>query len=362
MPMSIAGLVQLAMAEGDASINAGDRLVAAGVVALPEIVKVLSDPWGSPGRLPDVLISIYAEAEIGVVEEALKSQQLVVFQSAVRALGKRSDGQGGSLLYDRLGDPTELLGRRADIARACGDLGDPRGIPMLDSALGAGLAAPRSPDVAPVLVIEAIVALAKLGSFAAGVHLVSLLRDSYPPTVELAAKGLQIAVGSGMVDALSGCVLSGSAETRIAAVEALFLLGVPRAASALGRGLHSDDPRVRNNCRVRLNDIFGTECADDSGGVRQLEEHALAAQSRWPDTIRYRSGRPFTVERLVELVSPENLRNAEVLREIALATGLRVTGREQLQTVGGSELGRQFPQVGALYRWGKIPPLSFIFS
>ncbi|MFD8969709.1 HEAT repeat domain-containing protein [Streptomyces sp. NPDC059568] len=348
--MNIPDLVERACGTGEDAAVAAELLVAVGAAALPAIVEAMRDPWSDTGKLFDVLTSIYSEVDVGTLVDALGSRQLQVFQAALRTLGERADEQSRNVLLERLQNPRELPSRRADIARVCGESGDPNGVSVLQAVLEESLSSPGTAEVPPVLTVESAVALAKLGDFSAGVHVVAFLGDDFPPTAALAAEALKIAVGAGMIGALAQTVEGPSPEARIAAIDPLFLLGVPAAAAVLAHGLRSDDPDVRHNCRVRLNDVLGTTFSDSDRELGSLEVHAAETLATWDESTRYRAGVPFFVGTLAELVRPGNPRNGEIAQEILLATGWHVDVSDQFDA--DIELGERFPQRGTLYRWG----------
>ncbi|MFE4829911.1 HEAT repeat domain-containing protein [Streptomyces sp. NPDC056672] len=348
--MNIPDLVERARGTGGDAAAAAGLLVTAGAAALPAITEAMSDPWSETGELFDALTSVYSEADIGTLVDALGSRRIQIFQAALCALGKRTDELSRSVLLERLQNPQELPSRRADIARVCGESGGPNGVSVLRAVLEESLSRPRAVEVPPVLTIESAVALAKLGDFSAGVHVVPFLGDDFPPTAALAAEALKIAVGAGMIDALTQTVERPSSEVRIAAIDPLFLLGVPAAAAVLARGLRSDVPDVRHNCRVRLNDVLGTTFSDSDRELLALEVHAAETLATWDEGTRYRAGAPFLVGTLAELARPGNPRNDEIAQEMLLATGRRVDFPYRFDAC--VELGERLPRRGALYRWG----------
>lgn len=352
----IGELVERAGGTGAEARAAAELLGGRGPGALPGVVKALSNPWVAHGELPLALRRIYATASTDTVARGLAGGPLPVFEAAVSVLRDRSTAESTGVLVDTLRGAALTSTRRARVAHACGACGDPSAVPALEGALDDALGRPRGADDPPTLLVESVVALAKLGNFPPGDHLVPLAADPFPPTRALVVRGLRIAVGEGMVEALAAGVLDGSTEVRAPAVEALFLLGLPASLQPLWDGVRGDCPDVRDACRVRLNDVLGTSFSDTEDDLRALRARCAAALSEWDAATRYRSGRPFTVGGLAGLARAGCGRRRELLDELRWATGADLTRSDDLES-SLEGLQSRFPvREGALYRWGHLVP------
>lgn len=352
--MNISELVDRARGTDEVAAVAAAHLVSAGTAALPTIIEAMKDPWSEPGKLSDVLISVYHDSDIGTVADGLGSQYFHIFHAALAALEMRADQQSKHILLAGLQNPHELPGRRADIAHVCGNLGDQEFVPVLQTVLGDSLSSPRAEDTPPTLSVEVAVALARLGDFSAGIHVVPLMDDDYAPTRALAAGAMKIAVGPGMISALTRNMEDPSSEVRNAAIDPLFLLGVPLAAKALMNGVENDDPDIQGGCLVRLNDILGTEYFDPDRSFSALESRLADALATWDEGTRYRAGHPFSISRLLEFIRPGNPRNSETVAEILLATGRHVDASDGVDAATRISLSAMFPREGSIYRWGHV--------
>jgi hypothetical protein len=348
-------LVEQASGTDREALDAAQRLARIGVPAVAAISETLSSPFVSHGHLPDALRLIYAAAPVDVVAAGLTAEEFDVFMAAVSALVERGDEQSGQAIADRILVSELTAVRRAELVKACGDLGDSQAIPTIRRALAQGASEQRADDEPPRLLVEAVVALAKLGDFSEGGRLVPFLADGFPPTQAMAANALRIAVGPGMLAGLAGLLDAAVPEGSAAAVDPLFVLGVPAATDALVAAVRSDEFAVRRNARVRVNDILGTDFSDSPEDLDRLEGRWSEIRATWDAGLRYRSGRPFSVAGLLELSQTEGFRREEVLEELLLATGSR-TGRAR------AELTARFPGRGAHYRWGHLVPSSDVLA
>jgi HEAT repeat protein len=354
--VAIPDLVAQAQGTGAEAAHAAEQLVEIGEPAIPAIVEAISSPFLVRPHLPAALTAIYVNAPVEIPVEALGTDKYNVFAAAVRALTERADPAGAAAIAEHLRDPDQNPVRRAILATAAGDLGDPAAVPALHSALADSLAESRDPEDDPGLTLEAIAALAKLGDFEPGGSAVDLLSDPYPPAAAHAARVLSIAVGPGMVAGLARLVREGDPEAARAAIEPLFLVGTAEAADALiDAASESGDSIVRNDAVIRASEIVGG-LTDDLDLVRRRRSEA---QSSMRAGVRYRGGEPFTVAALLDLIAAADERSTPpLLAELTFAVGRRFTAAPDAAT--RASLAQEFPTSGAYYRWGHRVPGDLI--
>lgn len=350
----IGELIESARQGGDAAVAAARQLGLRGASALPAVIEGLSNPWVQPGELPTALKRIYENESTEYIDEGLRVGGYHVFKVALDVLQERYAPDSRQVLVDCLQDETLRVTRRAEVMRACGEVGDVSLVPVVENTLGESIDIPRGPDETPVLLVESILALAKLGTFTHGEHLLSLLEDPYVPTRSMAVQAMETAISERMLNGLTSRLADSASEVRLAAVQSLFLLGVPATLEPLLWGMRCEDADLRNNCRVRLNDISGESFAEDD--VDALQARCAEMASLCEPDLRYRSGEPFSVSGLMRLVQPGNPRNSEILRELELATGTHFSMRSCSSPAVQADVESRFPLRRPLYRWGHLIP------
>lgn len=317
MPVTdISELIEQVERGGEGSEAAAQALVEHGPNAVQPILAALANSKGGSALRLEGALSQVAEADaIPELAEALGTEEIELFLSAVRTLGRTRDDRALRPLSEYLTDPKNLEGQRALAAEAIGELGRRGGIEPLLSVLEKA-----EQEWLPRLLIEAIIALAKLGNHEHAASLIGLFETEDDPPVQVhAAEGLSYVVAPGLFDALVHGLNSDVSEIRRSVTRGLSYLGTTEAIPVLLEVANDADPDVANDALVRFADISGAAFFDP--------DQVADARAWWESTagefhsgICYRLGKPVRVSDIIALL--EGHRRRAALAELKVITGV----------------------------------------
>jgi len=375
------------------------QLISIGIDAVPHILNVLNqaEPYGQRSRLNDVLLKISAPEIVPLLANSLDATNIDLSITAFEILGHSGDERALSPLVERLISAESTSSHRRQSAHALGELSDQRGVePLLslasnilhgqndlDAALDRLLSeAEQEFNVDHLrLIIAVATGLAKLGnhllapvvvgitSFNPEESQLSELDDMQLVRAE-AAQALCHTVGRGMLPALHSAVCEGNTETRDAALEALFYLGLPESIEILLSRIDDSSDQVANNALVWFNRLTGTDFEpfdDDPSAIRAWwNDHCSEYQSG----VCYRLGKPLSVENVIEQLRVPNS-TRDIVRELYIITS-KDLGRDNRCSIQNEELfvlGQRWwnsqPEgrfsSGKLYKYGHKQDIPLVF-
>lgn len=172
------------------------------------------------------LSALGGSAALEPIAFALNDEELEVRIAAVRALGRLADQAGKPLGVDHLMEIARAASDRtlvAAAARALGEVGDARAVPVLGELLGRE----------PVVAVAALEALGAFDGVARSEHVVSALSHADPEVVKSAMRVLAGASDAGTPARLGVCLEHVEWDVRRLAAELLGTLGGDEALSLL---------------------------------------------------------------------------------------------------------------------------------
>lgn len=365
------------------------KLIDCGSEAVQPILKALNqqEPQTQRSQLNEALLEMPASELVPLLTDSLNATNIDLSITAFQILGSSGEESAISPLVERLVDPKEIGFRKNQAARALGELGSQCAVePLLNVAhniLGKfdrfNEALERllqkveeSSDIAPLtLIIEIATSLAKLGNHSLAPVVIGITQlnpeesnladlDEISLIRSQSAQALCHTVGSGMLTALQKAVCEGDAETRDAALEALFYLGLPESIETLLSRIDDASSQVANNALVWFNRLTGTNFEpfeDDPENVR-----AWWADNRdgYVSNTCYRLGKSASVEEVIQQLRISNS-TPDIVRELYIITGKNLSyeqkanPHEELFVLGqrwwnSQDKGYFIP--GRLYKYG----------
>lgn len=198
-------------------------------------IEKLGSPDSTAALRSEGYLIRYGSKAVGLLIEATASNNPNIRCRAVWTLGKIRDGEAYSHMVKLMGDPEDVV--RYDAIVALGELGDPHAIDPL-------IAVMQDPSSSGELASAAAMALAKFGKAA----VVPLGRSLAAPTREgciFAAYTLGNIGDDSAINDLLPILSDPDDEKRLAAIEAIAIIGAPRSRTLIEPLTHDASEKVR---------------------------------------------------------------------------------------------------------------------
>lgn len=373
-PKDIPALVTAASGRGSEAWNASARLAEAGPSAVEAVIEAVrrSSPPSEPLR--NALLRMHDPAVVPALLGVLSDSDPFLPVIAAQALGRIGDRRAVEPLLEVYRDEKRSESKRGWAAQALGELGDESAVPELLKtaraiAKGAGL------KERAALLRFTVIALARLGNQEAADIVISMATRRGKAINDEAAIALKHVVGRGLFPALQKARRSKSSESRQAALEAIFYLGLRESIEELISYVEDGDsssPELVDEAVRRLNELTGEQFAWDAEPA-DLREWWKQNEGRFRSNVSYRRGKPFDLADYADLLAAGAPGDRErLLAELHVITGeefgldpSRPTG-EQDEVIGRAQkwLREQAGEYerGAVYKYGHKQSLEHIFD
>lgn len=340
----------IAHARGDdpeAAAQAADALVAlGGEGGVAVIAAIESDEGHTRSPLIDVLLAMEDRQLVPQLCELIESPHVDLSIAAFQLLGQLGDERAVPPLVRALND--DIAASSVYLAaRALGHLGCAEAVePLLQTATehlgdwadpGAAvdrLLAEVARDwcVDPLMVLpDVATALARLGRQDLGDVMVRL--TAFDPSIDLddlddihiarhwATQALCHVTAPGTISALQKAAREGDPETRQAALEALFYLGLPESVGTLLNYLDDESHAVGHSAMVWFNRITGQSYEPGETSPESPRLWWKKQASRFGAGVCHRRGAPITVQAIVEEMAEQPNAAPDLVRELYIISG-----------------------------------------
>jgi len=191
----------------------------------------------------------YGSKAVGLLIEATASNNPNIRCRAVWTLGKIRDGEAYSHIVKLIGDPADVV--RYDAVVALGELGDPHAIEPLIEIM-------QDPNSTGELASAAAMALAKFGK-AAVVPLGRSLCNQARDAVIFSAYTLGNIGDDSAINDLIPILSDSDDEKRLAAIEAIAIIGAPRSRSLIEPLIYDPSEKVGKTAEYWCSKLKGRE-------------------------------------------------------------------------------------------------------
>jgi HEAT repeat protein len=365
----VAKLIRKAKGSSTGAEDAASRLAAAGAEAAPSIIRAMrKDPEGNTFYLRRALLQMHDPELVPLMVELLDEEETYLRSTAFEVLGLSRDERGFEPLLGQLEDEANLASARLWAAKALGELGNAGAAAALLS-LVEEVGESRPPKHLAGLLIEAVVALAKLGRQEKAPAVIALAEHRDQSIRVGAVKALKYLVGPGLFPALQKALRARNDEIRQDAIEAVAYLGARESIEELGKRAADSNPDFATEKIARLRDLTGEEF-DFYARPEQIRRALSGLRKEFEPGVCYRLGRPIRLpDVMAQLKTPFRLRKiVEELRVITgqdFARGRQVKGGEQPLLFEEAQEwwrreGDKF-KPGRLYKYGWEQSLENVF-
>lgn len=384
--MDITRLIQATKDGDQVAENAAARLISIGMPAIPGIIEAIRRNQGATWLLSEALTQIRHPELVPVWVKLLQEENSDLQTAAFNALGLSGDERALQPLLDALSDWRQnmaisalgvlgnpgAIGKLLEVAREI--LNEPFAIDVIEGKPGISEEDFDRDELRTLL--NVVLALIELGNYEIAPMAVPLAKYSGSGMDanafyirKQAVTALQHVVLPGVFSALQGALRDSDAEVRLAAVDAVFYLGIKEGIGELIACLQDDDPMVLNNVFVRLHDLTG-ECFKEDATPEELKgwwQH----QSMYDHGVCYRLGKPLYLPDIIVLLADQR-KWLPVSKELKAMTGKDFGFLPKLPNYSGKSLmarvlkwweaeGHRFER-GALYKHGCKQDMELIFE
>jgi HEAT repeat protein len=362
-------LIRKAKRDSAGAEEAASRLADAGADAAPAIIRAMrKDPEGNTFYLRRALLQMRDPKLVPLMLELLSEEETYLRSTAFEVLGQSGDERGFKPLLEQLQDKENLATARLWAAKALGELKDARAVPALLELIEE-IGETRVPKHRAGLLIETVVALAKLGRQEKSPAVIALAGHRDQSLRTSAVKALKYLVGPGLFPALQKALRARNDEIRQDAIDAIFYLGSKESIEELGRRAGDANPDMATEKIARLRDLTGVEL-DFYAKPEKIRRALAELKKEFEPGVCYRLGRPIHLPDVIaQLKSP--FRRGKLVEELRVITGQDFARGRQVATGEQPQLfeeaqkwwqreGRKF-KPGRLYKYGWEQSLEDVF-